>query len=82
MPDDQFTKLFQNMTKRFDTVEAKLDDKADRAQVAQLLVAIDRLAAGLETDETERGAMAQQLDRHEGWITQLADRTDTKLAGE
>ena len=69
------------MSQRFDTVEAKLDDKADHAQVEHLQAAVDRLAAGLETDETERSAMAQQLDRHERWITQLAERTDTKLAG-
>jgi len=43
---------------------------------------MDGLAKRLETDDQERAAITNQLDRHEGWIGQLAENTHTKLVPE
>ena len=42
----------------------------------------DKVAARLDIDDTERGALESQVNRHEGWIEQLAKKTDTDLVVE
>lgn len=44
MNDDQFTKLFKYMQDGFETVNAKLDSKADKQDVQNLMDAIDSFA--------------------------------------
>jgi hypothetical protein len=43
---------------------------------------VDGLAKRLDTDDQERAAITSQLDRHEGWIGQLAQDANTKLVPE
>ena len=80
--DEQFAKLYAHTEKRFDDLEKRLDSKADKAQVDQILNILDGFANRLEADEHERAAVSDQLDRHDGWIGQLAEHTGTKLAPE
>ena len=82
MNDEQFTKLYKYMTKRFDELEASLDTKADRNQVDRLYTLLDQHVTRQEVDDQERLAMTSQLDRHEGWIKQVAGKTGTKLVPE
>jgi hypothetical protein len=42
----------------------------------------DQIASRLDDADTERVAMTAQVDRHEGWIQQLPDKTGTDLAVE
>jgi hypothetical protein len=65
MSDDQFTKLFKYMTKRFDELESKIDAKADDAKVDRVLGLLDAVTKQQEVDQHERLAMNNQLDRHE-----------------
>jgi hypothetical protein len=82
MSDDQFTKLFKYMQDEFAKIHAELDTKASRAQVDTVYELLDHDLKQRERDEQERLAMGHQLDRHEGWITRLADQANTKLVPE
>ncbi len=82
MSDDQFTKLFKYMTERFDAIDERLDDTATKKQVDRFMNTVDGIVGRLDTDETERAALGNQVDRHEGWIRQIAKKTDVKLSYE
>lgn len=71
MPDDQFTKLYNFVTERFDRLETKVDDKASKAQVEQLQRAVDHLADSVDTAATEQAAISQLQDRHEDRLIKL-----------
>ncbi len=77
MSDDQFTKLFKYMQERFDVLEAKVDSKADGERTYSLL---DGIAKRLDIEEDERAAMKSQLNRHDGWIQQLAAKVGLRLS--
>lgn len=76
MSDEQFTKLFMYMEKRFGELEGKLETtrselKADINRVYNLL---DKNIKQQETDEQERLVMSHQLSRHEAWIEKAAPK--------
>lgn len=75
---NQILKLYQHTEQRFDELEAKLDTKADRAQVEKLQVAVDRIASRLDIDDAERAAVSSKVDRHERWINQAAPKLGAK----
>ena len=76
---EQMLKLYQHFDDRCNAIEGKLDQKADGARI---YAALDAIAKNQEVEQHERLAMIQQLDRHEGWIHQLADTTGAKLRYE
>jgi hypothetical protein len=63
MSQDEFTKLFKYMEKRFDSIDKTLEDKANKQDVKKLLDAVDSFAKRQEIDEDERLVMAHQLER-------------------
>lgn len=77
MRDDQFTKLFAYMRERFDKIESTM---ATREELERIYNLLDERIKQRETDEQERIAMNNQLDRHKGWITQIAKGTKIKLS--
>lgn len=79
---DQFAKLYQHFDERTTAIEDKLDDKASRNQVDDVMQTLDSITKEQEIGEHERLAANHQLDRHEGWIEQLAQKTGTKLSYE
>lgn len=68
--------MFQYFDKRFNELEAKVDTKADADRVYRTL---DGIAKRLNDDVAERGAMNRQLERHERWHHQAADKLNLKL---
>lgn len=72
-----YGQLVAHVDRRIDELQAHVDTRLDRVQIS-----LDREAKQVEIDEHERAAMSSQLDRHQGWITQLADSSGTKLAPE
>jgi ferritin len=76
MSDDQFTKLFTYMEKRFDDVDRRFAE-VDR-QFAQVMGALDHLFKAQDKHEQERLAMIRQLDRHEQWIEAAAPKLDLR----
>lgn len=47
MAQDEFTRLFNHMNQRFDAIETKLDEKAEKRQADQLLAAVADLASDI-----------------------------------
>ncbi len=80
MSDDQYIKMFRYMTERFDALERRMDEKADKADMNRILNSIDGIIARMDTDEKERSAILHQLGRHERWIERLSANTGTKLS--
>lgn len=72
MNDDQFTKLFTYMERRFDQVEkAHAELKTDIHRVYDLL---DKTSRNRKPTSKSVLVMNRQLDRHETWIKQAAPR--------
>lgn len=73
--------LYGQLSKRADArveeLENELTGRMDRLQST-----VDGIVQRLETDDLERLSLSQKVDRHEGWIEQLADTTDTKLVAD
>jgi hypothetical protein len=78
---EQWNKLYHYLDKRFADVHTEianlrveLNDKIDRANTT-----LGGLAKASETDELERLAMNQQLDCHQHWHHQTADKLGLQL---
>lgn len=56
--------FFGKLHMRIDTMENKLDGKADREQIDRLQTTMDGFAKCVDTDEVERAAISRQLIRH------------------
>ncbi len=74
MSEDQFTKLFVYMERRFNELEAKIDTKADKTVVDQILVTLVDTLKRLEDNDQERLIILHRLDRHEEWFDQVSGR--------
>ena len=70
---------FFDVNTKIDTVDAKLDSKADKADVNDLLTAIDAYAHKADTYFQEMVMLAHQVDKLEKWIHLLADKVGLKL---
>lgn len=77
--DDQFTKLFQYMERRFQVVEERLDKTALKEDVDRLANAVDAFARRMEVYDHERLALGNQVDRHERWHHQTAQAIGLNL---
>lgn len=77
MSDDQFTRLFKYMEKRFDEMGGRMDRLEGRMSSLEGL--IDTVIKQQEVDQHERLAMNHQLDRHERWHHQAAAKIGLKL---
>jgi predicted nucleic acid-binding Zn-ribbon protein len=77
MSDDQFAKLFKYIERRFDELAHEVEDV--RGQVSQVNGTVDGIAKQLDTDAAERAAITRQLDRHDRWHHQTADKLGLKL---
>ncbi len=80
MSQDEFTKLFNYMEKRFDSIDQALENKADKQDVQKLIDAIDAFAKRQEIDDEERLVMAHQLERLDKWVHELADKIGVSLS--
>jgi len=80
--DAQFAGFFGQMSRHFDKRFAEVNTRFDAhdARFDRLESALDGIAKRLEIHEHERVAMNAQLDRHEGWIKQLAAKVGLRLS--
>ncbi len=85
---EQVSKQFVFFEQKFDAIDRRFDDVDLRFEKVDLRFdSLERLMLHLHDETmTELRAMRQEnvmcdgrLDRHERWIGQLADRTDTRL---
>lgn len=80
MSDDQFTKLFKYMEKRFDQVDERFE-KVDQ-QFDAVRSQIDGLAKLIVEYHQEMIMLSRQVDRLREAIKQIAEETGVKLKVE
>ncbi len=92
MDDKQLAKHFEQLYKyldeRFDLADQRIDDFEQRTderferletRLSNMENTVDALYKRSETDQLERLAMNQQLDRHNRWHHQAADKLGLQL---
>lgn len=79
MSTDEFTKLFNYMTERFDKIDKTLETKANNADLQTALGLLDTLAKRQEISDDERLVMGHQLTRLHVWVEEAAKRIDLKF---
>lgn len=79
MNDDQFDKLFRYVQQRFDTVEKKLDDKSDKADVHHLIDTMDDFIRRITDSEDEQAARDAQWNRLVEWAREVSKKTGVPL---
>lgn len=80
MSDDQFTKLFKYVEKRFDEMDGRFEEAArDRADIRG---AIAELSAQVRDYHNETMFMSHQLNKLRDAILQIAEATGVKLKVE
>jgi hypothetical protein len=67
------------MNRRFDDLEHRLDQKADRADLERIYDALDAILKNQEIEQDERAAVIHQLGRHERWHHQTAAKVGLRL---
>ncbi len=79
MSADEFTKLFNYMTERFDNIDKTLETKADTKDIQKILNILDSLTKRQEISDDERIVMNYQLTRLHDWVEEAAKRIDLKF---
>jgi len=79
MSSDEFTKLFNYMTERFDKIDVTLETKANNNDLQTALGLLDTLAKRQEISDDERLVMSHQLTRLHEWVEEAAKRIDLKF---
>jgi hypothetical protein len=80
MSEDEFTRLFKYMTKRFDKVDKNLEEKASNVDMRRVLALLDEMAKRQEISDDERLVMGHQLERLDRWTHQLAKKIGYELS--
>jgi len=79
MSEDEFTKLFKYMTKRFDKIDKSLEEKAGNADMQRVLGLLDEVAKRQEISDDERLVIGHQLERLDRWTHELAKKIGYEL---
>lgn len=73
----QWNKLYEYLDKRFGEVGERIERVEERLSGVESTV--DALYKERETEDTEQAAMKSQLDRHDRWHHQAADKLGLQL---
>ena len=79
MSDDQFTKLFRYMEKRFDEIDKRLDTMATKDDISKVYDILDQHTAMLEYLTAETAALKSSDDRQTRQIEYIARQTGVDL---
>ena len=79
MKDDQFTKLFRYMEKRFDEIDKRLDTMATKDDISKVYDILDQHTAMLEYLTAETAALKSSDDRQTRQIEYIAKQTGVDL---
>ena len=79
MSDDQFTKLFRYMEKRFDEIDKRLDTMATKDDISKAYDILDQHTAMLEDLTAETAALKSSDDRQTRQIEYIARQTGVDL---
>ncbi len=78
LTDEDVRKLIAVFATR-DEIVSILELKADKADVNNLLTAVDGYAKKADAYFQEMVALSHKVDRHEKWLLQLAEKLGVKL---
>jgi len=79
MKDDQFTKLFRYMEKRFDEIDKHLDIVATKDDISKVYDILDQHTAMLEYLTAETAALKSSDNRQTRQIEYIARQTGVDL---
>ena len=79
MKDDQFTKLFRYMEKRFDEIDKRLDTMATKDDISKVYDILHQHTAMLEDLTAETAALKFSDDRQIRQIEYIARQTGVDL---
>ena len=79
MKDDQFTKLFRYMEKRFDEIDKRLDTMATKDDISKVYDILDQHTAMLEDLTAETAALKSSDNRQTRQIEYIAKQTGVDL---
>lgn len=79
MSEDQFTKLFVYMEKKFDRVDTQLEQTATQSSLDGLINTIDQFVKRLDDNETEQVSRDAQFDRLLDWARKVSKQTGIPL---
>lgn len=79
MSEDEFTKLFKYMEKRFDSVDKRLDAAATQESLDRLMATIDNFIKRLDDNEAENAARDAQFARLVEWAREVSKKTGVPL---
>ncbi len=77
MSDDQFTKLFKYMEKRFDGIEKRFDEQDKK--IDAIYAILDAHLKKIEVLLEENSVRDHQYQRIERWVHEIAEKTGVKL---
>lgn len=79
MDDDQFTRLFKYMTERFDSIDEKLDQKANKTDMDRLINTMDDFIRQITDNNTENAVRDAQFARLVEWARKVSEKTGVPL---
>ena len=79
LEDKDIQKLIEVFATKEDIKDLKQDIAGLREQIQALTVAVDRLVKAVENLRQEYFAIKSQVDRHEKWLHQIAEKLGIKL---
>jgi hypothetical protein len=71
---------FDAIDKRFDAIDERLDQKADKSDIDLVLTRVNLISNKLDDYRAEQIGMQHQLDKHEKWHSQTAEKIGIKLS--
>ncbi len=80
--DQKFASIDGNLltlNEKIIAMDEKLETKADKDDVNNLLTAVDGYAKKADTFFQEMVALSHKVDRHERWFHEIADKLGVKL---
>ena len=77
MSEDEFTKLFKYVEKRFNAVDKQFEQ--NQAEHREMMAAIAELGGQIKDYHQEFIMLGRKVDRLERWISQIAQETGVKL---
>lgn len=79
LTNEDIKKLSEVLATKEDIKDLKEDVDGLREMVQSLVVSVDKLVKAVSDLKTEYAAITNQINRHEKWIEQIADKLGLKL---
>ncbi len=76
---EDFVELVQYLDEKFRNIETKLDGKAEKSDLNQLVNSVDAYAHKADAYFQEMVMYSNQMKRHEKWFEQIAAKLGMKL---